>query len=515
MNSRIISFIVAAFGLLAAIWIGSSVANSAWFHLAIVGLICLAVIYVSGGYKLTFYFVLFFVLLAGKFSVGFAISRDEQFLVFMCALIAVSFWHKNENHELPNTLNLRALRFTKTCLLVWITYVFLHMALHLSVYRSEGLQNIIKSYNSTFTPYIVLLYFLTKPHILPLPKNVNLSFAAIYFVVLSIATVMRVYQSRFGGLMESADPAEAGLSTPMVIGALRFVENIYTLRSIAPSGALLGVVILTSNAKYSKNPIIRLIALGLIFFAIIGAIYSGGRVALIIGILLCLAALTLRRRVAQIFIGACASILIVAFANLFSDTINTHAPLQVARSLRWILIDKGQYSNPGAENSSRWRWMQAVYAFNEWKKEPKTIFLGVGFRGISASDYAAVGFAGATLTRLSEEFAWEMGVKRVATHNMFTDLLVGYGLIGAIIYYIMLISFMSLTARLYFRMPPTSPHKDLALFTAGNVWTAALFGNISGTFFPVNGMLFMIILVAAIAQYPPSETNTQNANLKA
>lgn len=127
--------------------------------------------------------------------------------------------------------------------------------------------------------------------------------------------------------------------------------------------------------------------------------------------------------------------------------------------------------------------------------------LGIGFRGLTASDFAAAASGDGSLGSLSKEFVWEMGVKRVATHNMFTDLLVGYGAIGALIYYSLLLALVILTTHICFSLSTHSVHMDLAIVTAGLLWIQITIANMAGSFMYIRTIFIVIILICALYQH--------------
>ena len=160
MNSRITAMLVGIGGIIAAFWVGSAVAKGEWIHILLFGLIAIGVVFVSGGYKYSFHILVACVLMDGVFRIGFAISGTEQFLVIAGILVAATAWRKLEQIRLSPELRHWSFTCSKITLGIWLIYVFLHMTIHFTSFENEVLSNIVKSYNSTFTPYLFLLYFL-------------------------------------------------------------------------------------------------------------------------------------------------------------------------------------------------------------------------------------------------------------------------------------------------------------------------------------------------------------------
>lgn len=509
MSSKVITLIIGAAGLLLALWMGASVADENYLLLVLFALIAIGVIFVSGGYKYAFHIILVIVLLDGSFNFGFAIRSTEQFLIITCALVAATFWRRDEPLQKPQVLRHWSFSFVLITLGAWILYVLIHMCLHLLLFQTEGMKNIFKSYNATFTPYLFLFYFLARPRMFPIPRSYTRVFSMILLAVALASTLMRMYQSFYGQQLLSDDPNDAGMAGAMIVPMMNFVENVYALRGLAPIVMLFGTIILTSRAPVFRGTFWFLLGVLMIIIGVSAALFSGGRATIVIGVFMCAVALILRRKRFPIAIGGMIAILMVAAANLFSSWVNTQAPMQLARTLQWVLVEKDTYLAGTIHGSSEWRLNLAKYALKEWQKTPKTIFLGIGFQGISEFDYAVAAAAGTSFGGVSEDFAWEMGVKRVATHSMFTDLLVGYGAIGAFIYYFLLVALMALTCHIYFSLPEGSLHRDFSLLTAGMIWLYATAGNIAGTFLPITAVFLVIVLVCAQYQHQYEESSSE------
>lgn len=505
---RVGLFLVILVGVVAALFIGRSIAFESYFPVILLGLFAMGVIYLSGGSKYTFHLLLFALFLDASFRPGFNIASGEQFALICGMAILITCWRPAPDVQKPFVLAHWSFSLVKLTLSIWLGYVILHAVFHFLYFPSEGLKNIIKSYSSTFFPYLFTLYFLNRPLAFVIPKNYSRLLFLIMLGALGIALVMRIYQTHFGPLLESFDPNDAGMAGPLVIGPIFFVENVYALRGIAPSAVLVGVALLVSRYQGFRNDVMRLSALLLVILGVFGCLYSGGRASIVLAGGLTFVVLTLRRKVSLLFVGVIAMVVIIAFANLFSDWVNRSAPMQLARTLQWVLFEKDDSSSKGIEDSGRWRNELRRKAIEEWKSSPKSFWFGQGFQGISVSDYAQAGYSGAKgYAGISEEFGHYISIKRVATHNMFTDVLVGYGLIGAILYYTLLMALMALIYHIYFGLPNESPHKEVALLTAASIWGNSILGNFAGTFMYAIAFAYLIILISALYQYPPPARN--------
>jgi hypothetical protein len=455
--------------------------------------------FISGGSRFTFHALVFFVLLGGSFLVGFRVSPTEQFLLLSAMLFVISWWRQPPPLSFPAEIPVGSFRFVQTMLLVWTIFVLLHGLLHITVY-DEGLKNIAKSYIATSAPYFILLFFSIRPTTLKLPKDYAKIFVLILFIVLVFSVGIRAYQTFFGSTATSLNPGETDMAEAFTLPMIRFEESVYALRAIAPISMLWGILILTSKQAGFQSLFWRFLGLQITFIATLGSLFSGGRASLVLGLAFITIALFLRKQRASLFVGICAAALIIVTANVFSDFVNYRAPAQISRTLQWVLLEKNEAVAAAIEGSSSWRLELARKAIEEWRSDFKTMIIGWGFRGISDSDMAVAGIAGASYSRVDDDFAHYISIKRVATHNLFTDLLVAFGVIGAIFYYTLLLSFMVFTAKVYARMSPTSPHKDFTLATMSLVWGSAIVANFAGSFLSPVVLLYLLILICALFQ---------------
>lgn len=210
---------------------------------------------------------------------------------------------------------------------------------------------------------------------------------------------------------------------------IRFEESILALRAMAPISMLWGILILTSKQAGFQSLFGKFFGLQTTFTATLGSLFSGGRASLVLGLVFITIALFLRKQRASLFVGICAGALIFVTANVFSDFVNNRAPAQIYRGLQWVLLKKNEAVSTAIEGSSSWRLELARKAIEEWRSDFKTILISWGFQGISDSDMAVAGFAGASYSRVDVDFAHYISIKRVVTHNPFADLLVALGVI--------------------------------------------------------------------------------------
>jgi hypothetical protein len=512
---RLAIFSAFALGLIAAPFVALQMVEGNLLPLTVIAGAGLLLFYLGGGSNYTFHILSFLVLLSASFDFGFRVSPTEQFIALTTILFCITWWRHYQIPARPGLISSGPIRFATWMLVVWTVFVLFHFILHVTAYKYEGFKNILKSYVALSFPYALLLYFIARPNVLKIPKNYAKFFAFAVLVATLLSLSARAYQTFIGGATYySLNPEDPGLALPLFIPGIRYLENIYALRALGVLCVSWGVCILTSGYKGFHNFFWRCISLAMISLGIAGSLFSGGRATIVISIVLSLVILVLRKKHGLILAAVCAATLLIALANVFSDWVNNQAPTQVSRTLQWVLIEKNPRVLAGIEDSSRWRMELAKKAIKEWMYEPKTIALGWGFRGISESDIATADIAASgNLVSVDEDFAHYICIKRVATHNLLTDLLVAFGIVGAVIYYVLIISLMILTFHLYFKLPKNSIHKDFALQAAAAVWVNGTLGNVAGSFLPIDVFLYLSILISAIYQLGIGDSS-RNARTK-
>jgi O-antigen ligase len=222
----------------------------------------------------------------------------------------------------------------------------------------------------------------------------------------------------------------------------------------------------------------------------VGAAVSGGRATLIIGTLSVCGILLLRRKIIALFCLLLLGIVGAAVANLSADWINTKADPFLQRSLQSILIHKKGEAIKSIENSTDWRREVFDRAIEEWRSSPRIFWTGRGTYGFGTADETSMLIVGGYRALI------EISLRRGATHNLISDLLVTYGLIGAVLYLTLVGAILRFLWTLYHRRDLSPPAANLAVaaFVASVLWL--IYSLIGGNYYPAECVWFMIILVA-------------------
>jgi len=165
----------------------------------------------------------------------------------------------------------------------------------------------------------------------------------------------------------------------------------------------------------------------------------------------------------------------------------------VQRSFAWALMDQAQSAEDSIDSSTRWRQALFYRAIDEWKSNPIIFLFGRGTYKYTDDDRLAI--------KLDPfENSIDVSLRRAATHNLITDLLIMYGLAGLLLYMAVCAALIRLCWK--FATDPQIPtdSKDLGLICAIDSWYALIYGLSAGGFIPDSLGWFVILIFARIAQ---------------
>jgi O-antigen ligase len=237
----------------------------------------------------------------------------------------------------------------------------------------------------------------------------------------------------------------------------------------------------------------------LILLGSVGCLLSGGRAAVTTSIFLVLATLLLRRRVrafcAILALAGC----IILFVNIFSSSINREAPVPLLRPLQWVMINKNDAASNSIDSSTRWREELFQMAIEEWRSDPRIFWFGRATYGFGVSDAFAYRISGGFRA------GQESSLRRGATHNLVTDLLVTYGLVGCVLYYCLILAIIRFLWFVYRSRNPPAAVQPLALFSLIIYVSYILIASVGGGTFLPDTIWLLILLVTALHHFAATE----------
>lgn len=218
---------------------------------------------------------------------------------------------------------------------------------------------------------------------------------------------------------------------------------------------------------------------------------SGGRatIAFVLVLFLVLLAMTRQVGLLMLSVGACG--LLIAGVNMMPSLVKK-SPNWVQRSLNVVLIEKDQEVSERIEGSTDWRYQLFQRALDEWRSDPRIFWFGRSTYSFGLDDLIARSVAG------EQDATLESSLRRGATHNMITDLLVIFGLIGLVLYCCLYFALMFFLWCLYRSSEVDEIAKALTLVLLISLAFNFAYGVLGGANFPVTLAWFYVILIAYV-----------------
>lgn len=430
---------------------------------------------------------------------GFQFSGAHLSYALGALLAGITFWQKRPA-ERTGILEHRIFGLLRLCLMVWLAYVAIHMFYNIKApYRPAdfALKNALKSYAGALGPPALLWYFSAKPTAIRTHGNLVRVVAILMLAGLVFNIAFAVYALAFNPYLLGAQDGGSEEVVHYLIPVINAAPGPYILRYLGPSAVLLGAIGLSLGPR--KAGISRLLSTALVLFGFLGAGLSAGRAALITAVLYVGIMLVLRKQIPALLMMWIVSGFFVIAVNLFSDWINREAPLAVTRPLQLIMVERQTAAFRTIESSSRWRGELFRLALTEWRSDPRIFWFGRATYGFGVSDFVAQQLQGVY------EAKKVSALRRGTTHNLLTDLLVAYGLVGCILYYALLIAII----RLFWVIHRTRdlPAGVMALSLMGLIYSATyvILASVAGGLVSVEVIWILIVVVAALYQHRPAK----------
>ncbi len=358
---------------------------------------------------------------------SFAFGSLELSAALGLGLALVFVWQKKEVKK-PALLDHPSFSRMQSALFVLLVYLALHMFYNFKDPFRPGefsSTNAIKSYFGMAAPFALLWYFSRKPTGIFLKKD-------FYWTIARLCLL---------GLVVNLGARAVELATyrAIFIPGIGATSNGYALRTLAPVAMLLSAAALAGANFFRLRPFQRLVYRGMFVLGTCGALLSGGRITIILGFLMVCAVLLLRHKRGLLVGVFAAGLLMLIAAQFAAGWINTQANPFLQRSVQLLLVEKDSQTMSSIESSTNWRWELASRALVEWQSDPRIFWFGRATFGFGAADDRAFTMSG------GYEALMTSSLRRGATHNLLTDLLVAYGLVGCVIYivaYLFLVRFL-------------------------------------------------------------------------
>jgi hypothetical protein len=410
------------------------------------------------------------------------------------ALLALTTgWRKTAKAQ-PAVLTQPGFALLRLLLLCWLVYLGLHMIYNIRAPFLPGefaMKNALKSYFAAVAPAILLWYFSSHPGLVRVKPNAMRVLAALLLIGVTFNLAITIYS-----IIVHHNPVDPEVSDAMPalwIPILNVRENPFVLRSLGSTAVLFGTTALCLGR--TRLGIARGISMLLIFIGLIGSLLSGGRASVSISVVLALAVLLLTKKVRALFVTFCVSIACLIVINASSGWINRNLPIDIVRPLQWVMISKDVQAESSIESSSRWRQELFRMAIAEWRSNPRIFWFGRATYGFGVTDYLNAEITGAY------NAAMEASLRRGATHNLISDLLVTYGLMGCILYYALMLAILRFLWRVYRTSTVALLPRAFSLFCLITYASYLIVSSVGGGLAPPEMTWLLIILIAILHRF--------------
>lgn len=165
------------------------------------------------------------------------------------------------------------------------------------------------------------------------------------------------------------------------------------------------------------------------------------------------------------------------------------APMIIRRSLNWALIERDTDASEMIQGSSNWRLTLFERALAEWRSDPRIFWFGRATYSYGLDDVIAMTITG-------EDATIESSLRRGATHNLLTDMLVTFGIVGLALYFSMYFSLLFFLWTLYRNRQLDELARTFTLIILVFMAFNFVYAIIGGGSVPITMAWFYIILIA-------------------
>jgi hypothetical protein len=506
---KILTWLVIAISLIVSLYIGAKVAEGNYFNLG------LCVVLVIGAFYALFInkYWIFISLAIASFGVriqpmGPALDPEHLAILLAAGFILSNFWKKTSPAPSEKIVSHAFVLFDKTFLLFTL-YLLVHAYVTYYYPSPEivvALGNLAKQYFSFWSPFAIVWTTTRFIRFIPAIKKPHTWIGILFLLGITFNIVLRAYSTFFMGLGErDLVTGEIISASALYIPVLNLTDNIYALRGLSPLAALFGIAMLTSRNKILTAGGQKFLWLLLLLLGIGGSALSMGRATMAITALLVILCLLIRKHIAAVAVIFLLFVFLIVGARIAYETDEDYVPFGLQRSLAMIPGMDMPEAKGDIDASSNWRWLLATQAFDEWKSNSRKFLIGRGVHAFTERDMMVI--------KLQGYFgSMDVSLRRGATHNIVTDLLITVGLLGTILYVIVFLGLIVSIIKVF------KLAKDSNNITYDTLFVCLLFSASMIPFYILvgGGVYNTVVLVfsatlANIAALPSSEFEQQRS----
>ena len=436
---KIVTWLVIFVSLIVSLYIGAKLAEGSYFNLGI----CFALVVVAFYALVINKYWIFISLAIASFGVriqpmGPALDAEHLVILLAGGFILSNFWKKTTPAQSEKIVSKAFVLFDRTFLLFTL-YLLVHAYVTYYYPSPEivvALGNLAKQYFSFWSPFAIIWTTTRFIRFIPAIKKPHNWIGLIFLFGITFNIILRAYSSFFLGAGErDLVTGEMISASVLYIPVLNLTDNVFALRGLSPLVALFGIAMLTSGNKSVNKGTQKLLWFILLILGIVGSLLSMGRATMAITAFLVIVCLLVRKKIAAVAVIFLFFVFLIVGARVAYETDRDYVPYGLQRSLAMIPGMDMPEAKSDIDNSSEWRWLLATRAFDEWKSNGRKFLIGRGVHAFTERDMMVI--------KLQGYFgSMDVSLRRGATHNIVTDLLITVGLLGTIFYVFVFIGFI-------------------------------------------------------------------------
>jgi len=437
---KILTWLVIAISLIVSLYLGAKVAEGNYFNLGLSSALVLGALYALVINK----YWIFISLAIASFGIriqpmGPALDAEHLAILLAGGFILSNFWKKVTPAPSEKIVS-QAFGWFDKAFLIFTLYLLVHGYITYYYPSPEivvALGNLAKQYFSFWSPFAIVWTTTRFIRFIPAIKKPHTWIGVIFLLGIAFNIILRAYSSFFLGSGErDLVTGEMISASVLYIPVLNLTDNVYALRGLSPLVALFGIAMLTSGNKSVNKGTQKLLWFLLLILGIVGSLLSMGRATMAITAFLVIVCLLVRKKIAAVAVIFLFFIFLIVGARVAYETDRDYVPFGLQRSLAMIPGMDMSEAKGDIDASSNWRWLLATQAFDEWKSNSRKFLIGRGVHAFTERDIM--------VGKLQGYFgAMDVALRRGATHNIVTDLLITIGLVGTILYIIVFIGLIT------------------------------------------------------------------------
>lgn len=497
MGNKITLAILVAVIAIASIFLGSTIGQARFVDLSLYGLVVFVLLYVGFLYRYTWQIVLLLTWSGVRLNYGFLLNSVHYAVALLLLYgILIVLFRKNP-YKSPALFEAQKVSHFAFVIGIWVMFgVLSFFANKISPFSGGdySTKNMLKGYFDGFGPCLLLFVALVTSYSFRVGKNVIPVILGILFVsaFLNITHLFYMYIQGYG-FEGGAGPAEEPVSLfyiPIINASL----GVFTMRGVGPVAVMFSYSFLCQSGWLKSQSIkTKLTTFGVFGMGLLGCVISGGRASLLLALLYIGIISLLNRRLLMIAVATCCGASIVLLTNVFSGFINKELPVYVARPLQYVMIEKGNAMN-SIEHSSSYREELYSAALEEWSSHPRIMSIGRSvYVPIDYNDLKGV---------VGDKASFVMvNLNSGTCHALLPSALVQYGILGALLYYLVYFMLIRLFWKTYKRAKNGFYSEDLkmiSLLMTFSTGIGVVVATVGGGWFGALEIL-MVVLVKSMA----------------